>query len=213
MSGGEAARLPEPKPAVSAAAGASQAGGTLILVVGPSGAGKDTLLDAARAHFQDAPGILFWERIITREDQTGEKHTSVSEVDFARLESSGEFFLCWEAHGLHYGIDGEALDALAGGRTVIVNVSRRVIGEARAKWPKTRVIHVTARPDVLERRLLARGRETLDGIGGRLERAKEICLPQAEWVQEVDNSGDLETGIAQFTALIAELADSSTLAS
>jgi ribose 1,5-bisphosphokinase len=181
-------------------------GGTLVLVVGPSGAGKDTLLNAARAHFDGDKSIVFARRFITRDNQIGEQHAAISKADFARLEAEGGFFLCWRAHGLEYGIGAEVLETLAAGHSVVLNVSRRIIGEARQKWPRTRVIQVTARPDVLRARLLARGRETADGIGRRLERASEISLAPAEWLSELDNSGDLASGAARFTALISRLA-------
>ena len=182
-------------------------GGTLILVVGPSGAGKDTLLDAARAHFQDDGTIVFARRCITREDQTGEQHAPVSKVEFTRLEAEGGFFLSWRAHGLDYGIAADVLEMLAAGNNVVLNVSRRIIvAEARRKWPRTHVIQVTARPEVLLQRLLARGRETADGIGRRLERAGEIRLAEAEWLSDLDNSGDLASAVARFTALILQAA-------
>jgi ribose 1,5-bisphosphokinase len=183
--------------------------GTLILVVGPSGAGKDTLLDAARAHFEGDETIVFARRFITRDDQIGEQHTAVSEVEFARREAEGSFFLCWRAHGLYYGITAEVLEKLAAGNAVVLNVSRRIIDEARRKWPRTHVIQVTARPEVLRERLLARGRETADGIGQRLERAGEIRLVEVEWLSELDNSGDLASAVARFTALILRAASGS----
>ena len=178
-------------------------GGTLVLVVGPSGAGKDTLIDAARAHFTGDARVAFCRRFITRRDQTSESHVPVSVDEFWRMAEAKEFFLAWEAHGLSYGIGADALAALREGRTVVANVSRRVIGEARARWPRTRVIQVTAHTDVLRERLASRGRETADGIGTRLKRAEKIPLEAAAWLTEVDNSGDLAEVVARFNALIA----------
>ncbi len=195
---------PEGRPALRPALG--RGSGKLILVAGPSGAGKDTLIDAARAHFHDQEAIQFWQRIITREDQTGERHAAVTEAEFSRIADAGGFFLSWRAHGLHYGITADLLDVLAAGKTVVVNVSRRVIGEARTKWPNTHVLHITASAEVLRQRLQARGRETEAGIGLRLERAGEIGSSQADWISVLDNSGDLADGIAAFNALILKLA-------
>lgn len=179
--------------------------GKLILVAGPSGAGKDTLIDAARAHFRDEETIVFWQRVITREDQIGERHAAVTEADFSSIADSGGFFLSWHAHGLNYGITADILDALGAGKTVVVNVSRRVIGEARTKWPDTHVLQITARAEVLRQRLQARGRETEAGIGQRLERAGEIDSGDADWMSLLDNSGDLTDGISAFNALILKL--------
>jgi ribose 1,5-bisphosphokinase len=199
MSGGEERKLPEPR---------SAAGGVLILVVGPSGAGKDTLLDAAKAQFDGDHPPEVWRRVITRADQTGERHIVATEVDFARLLGEGGFFLAWEAHGLKYGVGIDILDVLRAGRTVVVSVSRQIISEARAKWPRTHVIYVTARESVRRQRLLARGRESLDGIDERLARGGIFDAPDADWLTRLDNSGALDDSVARFTGLLARLAKS-----
>ena len=80
----------------------------LVLVVGPSGAGKDSLLNAARAAFADDPRIHFVRRVITRPaDPGGEDHEPVNEAGFA----ARSFALSWSAHGLSDGIPAEALTA------------------------------------------------------------------------------------------------------
>ena len=211
MSGGGVKKLPDLSAApVDWPRSAVRGGGTLILVVGPSGAGKDTLINAARMHFEGDKRIVFAPRFITREDQIGEQHETVSSAEFARIENEGGFFLSWRAHGLAYGIAADVQETLASGGSVALNVSRRIIGEARRKWPRTHVIQVTARPEVLRTRLLARGRETADGIGRRLERGGEIRLAEADWLSELDNSADLASAVAQFTVLISRLVSGST---
>jgi ribose 1,5-bisphosphokinase len=197
MSGGEGRRLPEAAPA---------AGGALILIVGPSGAGKDTLLDAAKAHFEGDRSLAFWQRVITRADQTGERHIVATEAEFSRVLGEGGFFLAWEAHGLKYGVGLEILDVLRSGGTVVASVSRQIIAEARAKWPRTHVIHVTAREAVRRERLLARGRESRGGIDERLARGELFATPDADWLIRLDNSGALADGAARFVGLIARLA-------
>ncbi len=183
--------------------------GTLILIVGPSGAGKDTLLGGARSRFRDDPTILFLERIITRADQIGEKHTVISESDFARMADTGGFFLAWEAHGLKYGVSADCLHALSAGKTVVVNVSRQIIGAARDLWPNTHVIYVTARIEVRRERLIARGRESADSIDERLRRAQVFDPPEGDWVWMLDNSGNLDEGTARFNRLIADAVNAS----
>jgi phosphonate metabolism protein PhnN/1,5-bisphosphokinase (PRPP-forming) len=214
MSGGGARRSPE-RASVSdgrsdaSYATASPQGGALILIAGPSGAGKDTLIDAARIHFRPNPLFVFLERVITRADQTGEKHAAVSEADFSRMAQDGGFFLAWEAHGLRYGIPASARQDLASGMTVVVNVSRHVIEEARRKWPRTHVLYVTAAKEVRRERLIGRGRETAESIAKRLERADGYADAEAAWITRIDNSGDLAGGVARFVAAMERAANAS----
>ncbi|MEA2777827.1 MAG: thymidine phosphorylase, partial [Acetobacteraceae bacterium] len=81
----------------------------LILVVGPSGAGKDTVLALARAALLADPRFRFVRRVITRPaDAGGEDHEAVSDFEFGQRS----FALRWQAHGLHYGIPMDIADDL-----------------------------------------------------------------------------------------------------
>jgi ribose 1,5-bisphosphokinase len=164
----------------------------LFAIVGPSGVGKDTLMEAARAR---DPRVHLVRRVITRPAQAGgEDFESISEADFARRLDAGDFVLHWRAHGLSYGIPAEVRGMLAAGRPVLFNGSRAALGEAVRAFPELKVIHVTARPEVLRQRLLARGRESAREIEKRLERAR-VPLPSGPEILELDNSGDLETAL------------------
>ena len=149
----------------------------LVLIVGPSGAGKDTLLNGARRALADRHGIRFVRRTITRPGDSGEEdHESVTEQDFALRAKSGAFALTWRAHGLHYGIPSDIALDLAEGRVVVANVSRAVVAEAVERFP-VRVIEITASADILARRLAARGREDAVDVARRLSRQIELPLP------------------------------------
>lgn len=174
--------------------------GTLHLVVGPSGAGKDTLLAAAMVA---RPDILFPRRTITRPAEAGgEPHVPATEAEFAAMEAAGAFALSWRAHGLAYGIPMAAADALAAGRHVAVNVSRTVIGKARDRLAPVRVLMVTASPDVLARRLAARGREDAADIAARLAKAGD---GRPDWPETrlIVNDGALADGQAALLEALA----------
>ncbi|RCK41898.1 phosphonate metabolism protein/1,5-bisphosphokinase (PRPP-forming) PhnN [Thalassospira xiamenensis] len=174
--------------------------GLLILVVGPSGVGKDTLLDAARARLHDDETILFPRRCITRPaGSVGEIHIPVRAEDFASMAKQGAFLLSWRAHNLCYGIPNHVQNDVANGKIVVVNASRSVIDDARDLLgpDHVRVISIRAGEDALRQRLVARGRESCDDIEQRLRRASAYQVDGPN-VIAVENDNDLETGIGRF---------------
>lgn len=176
--------------------------GTLFLVVGPSGSGKDTLIDAAREHFGDDPSVYFPRRIITREDTSGEDHLPVTVSEFETLQENNELFLYWEAHGLQYGVPEDVRLQLEQGSMVILNISRRLVSAAKDKWPNTKVIQIYVNEEVLFERLKRRGRESEEAIKARFERRSE---PVTESVDDVvDNSGDMEQGACAFIEVVSK---------
>lgn len=173
--------------------------GRLILVVGPSGAGKDTLIDLARARLADGADIHFARRLVTREAGAGEAHGTLSDAEFA--ERRDRFALCWDAHGLSYALGEDVADWLRAGHTVVANGSRAALPVARARFDRVAVVHVTAPPDVRARRLAARGRETEADILERLARAPALdTAPDLEIV----NVGSPEEGGDRLAAFILE---------
>jgi ribose 1,5-bisphosphokinase len=145
--------------------------GRLVLVVGPSGAGKDTLLDLAKAACAEDTNISFVRRVITRESSASEDNEEVSLDAFRAGLARGDYAIHWEAHGhcyaLPHTIDGE----LRAGRTVVANVSRTVIDAVRRAYTSVTVVLITAPPQVLAERLAMRGRSSDGKIEGRLGRA------------------------------------------
>jgi phosphonate metabolism protein PhnN/1,5-bisphosphokinase (PRPP-forming) len=172
----------------------------LVLVVGPSGAGKDTLLDASRQVLADDRRFRFVRRVITRPADAGsEAHESVTPEEFA----GREFTLQWQAHGLSYGIPAAVVDDLRQGRVVVANVSRTVIADAARRFP-TRVIEVTASPEVLAARLASRARESAADVAARLLRS--VAMPDRVTMETVMNDGSLEDGVTRFLAALSRAA-------
>jgi len=176
--------------------------GILFLVVGPSGVGKDSLIDGAHRLLDDDVSYSFPQRMITRpKDSGGEAHRAVTDQEFDRLKAEGGFMMSWGAHGNRYGIPIAVEDALALGRNVVVNVSRQMIDPARRCFKPVRILLVTAPRDVLAARLAARGRETMDSIQDRLGRASAYNV-SGDDVLEIANHGELDRAIDRFVALM-----------
>ena len=172
--------------------------GCFIGVVGPSVAGKDSLIDAARRHFgQDGP-IRFVTRSITRpHDAGGEAHEALSDAAFQTRAAAGGFALHWQAHGLSYGIPKDIDGTLAQGRAVLVNLSRSVIDDIRTRFANRLILVVTASPDILAQRLSARGRESATDIEARLRRSPPE-FPHGPDVLTLRNDGALADAEAAF---------------
>lgn len=179
----------------------------LVLVVGPSGSGKDTLLNAVRATgLGDDPRFRFVQRVVTRAATPDEAVEEVSPAEFEARREAGGFALSWRAHGLHYGIPADIALDLAQGRVVIVNASRAVVAEAAERFPTT-VIEITAPSDLLARRLAARGREDAVDVARRLARSIELPLPVER--ETVANDGTVEQGARRLLAALNRLAGAS----
>jgi len=173
--------------------------GTLVCVVGPSGAGKDSVMAAARALLGDDDRVVFPRRILTRPaDAGGEDHVAVSPEKFVSLRDGGALALHWEAHGIAYGIAAAIADDLAAGRAVVANISRTAIPAARAAYDAI-VVEITADAEVLARRLAGRGRETAADIAGRLARASALAIEADE---TIINDGELDEAAQAFAAIL-----------
>jgi len=172
----------------------------LIAVVGASGAGKDTLLEACRVALADDPRVIWVRRVITRPSEAGgEDHTPASESEFSRMVAEGAFCLHWSAHGLRYGIPAEAGAAARAGACVIANLSRAILAEAATRFP-LRVLHVTVPDAIRAARLAARGREDAAAVMARLSRVAP--LPPGLDVVEIVNDATPEEGAARMLAAI-----------
>ncbi|AWB32645.1 phosphonate metabolism protein/1,5-bisphosphokinase (PRPP-forming) PhnN [Orrella marina] len=179
----------------------SQEPGYFFCVVGPSGAGKDSLIDAAREQLSSRQFVCA-TRVITRTPGLpGEVYESSTTEAFLAREAAGDFLLTWKAHDLHYGLPKALLVAQQAGKHVIANGSRAVAAELTQKVPKLVVIEITAPVEILARRLVSRGRETEEEIRERLSRATEPFAMGLD-VQTVQNDLTLEIGISRFLSLI-----------
>jgi ribose 1,5-bisphosphokinase len=179
--------------------------GKLVLVVGPSGVGKDSVLRYAMAHFTGDARFVFPKRCVTRAaDVAAEDHDSLDERAFDELAVKGAFALMWEAHGHKYGVRSDIHAELQRGCIVAVNVSRTVIAEVAGRYQNAVVIEITADPSVREARLAARGRETADDIRQRTRR--EVVTPTHSLQHHiVSNNGNISDAGDQFCRQLAEL--------
>ena len=187
--------------------------GRLIYLMGPSGSGKDSLLNAARERLAER-GCVIVRRIITRSaEAVGEDAIGVSPAEFDQQEAAGAFALSWRANGLAYGIPRQIDDWLAEGQDVLVNGSRGYLPKARERYPELLAILLQVDEAALRQRLQARGRESAEQIEARLARSRELQLPSAtvagdsdegesQWL--LNNSGPLDQTVTQLLQLLSD---------
>lgn len=178
--------------------------GKLILLIGPSGAGKDSLIDAARPQLA-AARVEIARRVITRSAEAkGEAAVGVDAEQFERMKLQGAFAMHWQANGLQYGIPRQIDEWLAQGRSVLVNGSRGHLPKARIRYPDLLAIRVDVSLDILRQRLQARGRETQAEIDQRLARHVSLSDAADDGVRTVDNSTTLSTAVEALLGVLRE---------
>lgn len=178
----------------------------LIYCMGPSGAGKDSLLDWLRTHMPPTCPLHWAQRTISRAAiPGGEAHESASPEAFSALRDEEAFALHWEANGLGYGIRHTQLEPLGWGHWVLLNGSRAYLPDALMRFPDLVAVHITASPQVLRGRLLSRGRETPAQVEARVQRALAYMPPAGTASIEVHNNGGLSDAGQQLLNALAQL--------
>jgi phosphonate metabolism protein PhnN/1,5-bisphosphokinase (PRPP-forming) len=180
-------------------------GGHLVLVVGPSGAGKDSVMMGAREVLKADGNFIFPRRFVTRlSNPDAEDHVSMTEMEFALAVAEGAFALWWRAHGNSYGIGSFIESHLDSGATVVVNCSRASIADACERFANVTVAEITAPEDVLVTRIVARGREMPEQARERVQR-KVPDYPAGVRVERIVNDGLLVEAVSRFCALLRDL--------
>ena len=182
--------------------------GVFVAVVGPSGAGKDTLLRIAAERLADDPSFRFARRVVTREgDPAIEDHETIGEEAFGEAEAAGAFCLSWRAHGLCYGLPAPLDLELRRGVTIVANVSRHAVAAAAERFPSLAVVEIAAPKEVRLERIAARGREDRMAIERRLARGAPLApQPLSRRYRRIDNVGAPEAAAEALAGFLRELA-------
>jgi len=172
--------------------------GTLFLIIGNSGSGKDSIIKAVLERYpSDLKSIRLTQRYITRPPSENEDNISVSPEEFREMSKQGKFALEWHIYGLDYGVPIEIDSWLKIGHPVLVNVSRTIVKKACEIYRNLKIIFIEVPFEITLKRLKARARESGKRLEERIERAKKNQkFSNADFV--VDNSEELENAVNQF---------------
>jgi guanylate kinase len=168
--------------------------GKLVVISGPSGVGKSTVVRQVLAHFGD--GLRLSVSATTRpprgEEREGVDYYFLSDAEFARRKAAGEFLECIEVFGRGhwYGtLWSEVRGSLSRGIWVILEIDVDGAREVLRQYPEAVTIFI--RPDSmdeLERRLRTRGTEKEDAIQRRLAVARHELQLADQYEHQVVNA-------------------------
>lgn len=178
--------------------------GTLVVLSGPSGVGKSTLV--ARA-LEALPELSFSVSVTTRPPRPAERdgvdYRFVDEDAFEALAARGGLLERAVVHGRHYGTPRDAVhDLQAQGRTVLLDIDTQGADQVRSsKEPATFVFVLPPDAATLEARLQLRGTEEPEAVALRLSRARAEMERATDYEFVVVND-DLERAARDLIAVL-----------
>lgn len=178
----------------------------LIYVIGPSGAGKDSLMRWLRERSAGQLPLHWARRSVTRSaHDSSADDISLDVAGFEQTDQAGGFALQWQANGLRYGIRHEELVPVSRQQWVFINGSRAYLQACADRYPGITVLHITADPAVLRQRLLQRGRETPSMVDARIQRAPSLMVPAQSILIEVFNNRGIDEAGRQMLQQLERL--------
>jgi len=185
-------------------------GAMLVIISGPSGVGKDTIIDALRRRHHD-PEYHYVVTCTTRAKRPGEvdgiDYHFLDRATFAARRKAGEFLEANDVHGNWYGTPrSQVREKLAEGRDVILKIDVQGAQVVKEKIPGALLIFLI--PPSLEdlfQRLLSRATETADELELRQQNAAIELARQEDYDYVVTNeTGQVERTAERIDQIIAD---------
>lgn len=185
-------------------------GAMLIIISGPSGVGKDTIIDALRSRPRD-PDYHYVVTCTTRGRRPGEvdgvSYHFLDRERFSALRDAGELLEANEVHGNWYGTPrAQVREALVAGHDVILKIDVQGAQVVKENVPEAVLIFIV--PPSLEtlfRRLKSRATETADQLELRQRNAAIELARQDDYDYIVENrDGEVDSTAARIDEIIAD---------
>ena len=185
-------------------------GALLVIISGPSGVGKDTIIEALAARPRD-PDYHYVVTCTTRGPRRGEipgvSYQFLSHEAFHALRDAGELLEANEVHGNWYGTPRrEVAAALAEGHDVILKIDVQGAAAVKERVPDAFLVFIV--PPSLEalfQRLRSRATETANELEIRQRNAAIELARQGDYDRVVVNeTGEVERTAAEIEAIIEQ---------
>ena len=151
----------------------------LVIFVGPSGSGKDTLMVKARDQIlSEDLDIHIVQRWITRTHDETEGFRSITKEEFQHCVDQNQFALHWEIYGNCYGVPWSEINPFLEKGIVLLNLSRAEVNRVKTLYPKCKIVLVEVSKNLAIDRIKQRKRDQGKMLDARLKRLQEkIDLP------------------------------------
>ncbi len=183
--------------------------GRLIVISGPSGAGKTTIV---RKLFKRCPRLVASVSATTRPPRPGERdgidYHFLSAEEFERRRAAGEFVECFEVFGRGYWygtLKSEVTPRLAEGKWVVLEIDVHGMLAVIEQYPEAVTIFIEPESlEQLERQLRGRGTESEEAIERRLEVARREMALANRFEHRIINRS-VEQSVAEIEQVLKRL--------
>lgn len=178
--------------------------GKLIVLTGPSGVGKGTLM---RALLQRHPELQYSVSVTTRSPRPGEIHGKhyyfISRNEFEQLVAAGKLLEWAEYAGNYYGTPRESvINQICSGKSIVLEIELKGARQIRASYPSALSIFILPPSlEELEKRIRSRAQDSEEAITRRMHRAKEEISAANEFDIQIVND-DFETALNSIEAVL-----------